>query len=132
MFIDTNVFVEAAIGRDEKGRNCRNFLARVEKGEQHAVTSVLVFDEVLYILEEKIGDRKTAGSYVKRFVSMPNLKISDTTVWQLNRVLKSFEESSLRPRDLLHVACMLENGTSAILSYDRDFDSVKEIKRVEP
>ena len=38
----------------------------------------------------------------------------------------------LRARDLIHAAVMLEKGISHILSTDRHFDQVDEVRRIDP
>jgi len=39
---------------------------------------------------------------------------------------------TLQARDLVHVAVMLNNGLSHILSTDAHFDRVNEIQRIDP
>jgi hypothetical protein len=39
---------------------------------------------------------------------------------------------TLKARDLIHTAVMLENGISRILSTDTHFDQVSEVKRLDP
>ncbi len=132
MFIDANVFVSAWLGKDQRARRCQDFIEKVERGEQRASTSVLVFDEVLHSLETNTGDREKSLAIVKRLAAIQYLKIYEVTPKQLAASFRVFSSYGLRPRDSLHVATMLENGVEKILSYDRDFDTVKEIKRVEP
>jgi len=38
----------------------------------------------------------------------------------------------IKPRDAIHAATALENGIEIIVSYDRDFDKLEEIKRLDP
>lgn len=40
--------------------------------------------------------------------------------------------AGLSARDALHCAVALESGSAALCSYDRDFDSVVGVKRIEP
>lgn len=42
------------------------------------------------------------------------------------------EKHRLKPRDTIHAATALENKINTIVSYDRDFDSLIEVKRIEP
>jgi predicted nucleic acid-binding protein len=37
-----------------------------------------------------------------------------------------------KPRDLLHAAVMGHNGIEEILSVDKDFDGIDEVKRQDP
>ena len=131
MFIDANIFMAAAVSHDSKGEKCRGFLARVEKGEQRAITSVLVLDEVLKVIENKTGSKEIAAEKTTRFANLPNLRVCDVTPKNFSDSLKYFK-AGLEPRDALHMAVALENGADKILSYDKDLDRIKEIKRVEP
>ena len=131
MFVDANIFITASLGRDSHSKKCREFLARVEKGEQHAITSVLVLHEVLRSIEVHTKSREKASAKTARFASLPNLRICEVTNRHFTDSLKYFKQG-LEPRDALHVAVMLDNSVDKILSFDRDFDSVKEIKRQEP
>jgi predicted nucleic acid-binding protein len=38
----------------------------------------------------------------------------------------------LRPRDSIHAATAIENKITTIISYDRGFDGVSGLKRIEP
>ena len=42
------------------------------------------------------------------------------------------EKYKIKPRDAIHAAIALENGIETIVSYDRDFDKLEEIKRLDP
>ena len=42
------------------------------------------------------------------------------------------DEYGLKPRDAIHAAAALENRIDTIVSYDKDFDEVRGLKRVEP
>jgi predicted nucleic acid-binding protein len=42
------------------------------------------------------------------------------------------ERYGLRPRDAIHAATAIENKITTIVSYDRGFDSVGGLKRIEP
>jgi hypothetical protein len=43
-----------------------------------------------------------------------------------------YKTKGLPPRDLVHAAVMINNGMSHIISTDKHFDAIKEIKRVRP
>ena len=42
------------------------------------------------------------------------------------------EAPALSPRDAIHAGVMLNRGMAAILSYDRGFDRIRGLKRIEP
>jgi predicted nucleic acid-binding protein len=131
MFIDSNIFISAALGNDGRAKSCREFLARVESGEQRAITSVLVLDEILRRIDKYTKNRESAAAKTARFATLPNLRVCDVTGEHFSESLKYFK-AGLEPRDALHMAVALANGADKILSYDRDFDRIKGITRAEP
>ena len=48
IYLDSNVFIYAALGGDKTGNWCRDLIRRVTRGEDEAVTSALAVDEVVY------------------------------------------------------------------------------------
>jgi len=42
------------------------------------------------------------------------------------------EEYALKPRDAIHAATALTNGLHRILSFDKDFDAIPDLTRIEP
>ncbi|VVB66139.1 tRNA(fMet)-specific endonuclease VapC [Candidatus Gugararchaeum adminiculabundum] len=131
MFVDANIFIIAALQASGNGQKCREFIKKIEAGEQRSITSVLVLDEVLNSIEIHTGSRVKAKSIVEKILSTQNLEICEVNMKQFGKSIKYFE-AGLRPRDALHVAVMLEQGVTTILSFDRDFDSIPAIKRQEP
>ena len=130
MFIDANIFIMASLGRDKQSQKCRDFLARVESGEQKSVTSVLVMAEALKIIGSRIGHEKALPN-VRRMMQIQNLLIENVLTQTLENSFEFFG-LGMQPMDSLHLAVMKKHGISTILSYDKDFDSIKGIKRVEP
>jgi len=130
MFIDANVFILAYTSNDRRGKNSKKFLSRILNGEQTAVVNPLIFDEVVYILINKKGE-KFAKKVWENMIKIPNLKILPIDEKVLSYVMKFIEEG-LEPRDAFHIATMYVNGINTICSYDKDFDILKNIRRKEP
>ena len=130
MFIDANVFIQAYISKDKRGRNSKKFLSRLMKGEQVAVTSPLVFDEVIYVILTKFGEN-IAKKVWNNMIKIQNLKICVIDEKTMSYVMHFIEEG-LEPRDAFHAATMYLNGITTICSYDKHFDNIKGIKRQEP
>jgi len=130
MFVDSNVFILAYISKDRKGSQCRSFIKRIISGEQSAVTSPLVFDEVAYALIECRG-LEFAKKAWKNMADMAHLRIvaiDEKVLLYVPRYL----ELGLEPRDAFHAAAMYANGITTICTYDRHFDKVQGMKMQEP
>lgn len=42
------------------------------------------------------------------------------------------ERYRIKPRDAIHAAVALENKITSIVNYDKGFDGINEIERIEP
>ncbi len=62
--VDANIFTYCALGTPEHQHACANFLARVEQGEVHAVTSDFVLNEVFYALLVGKGSELLASTKI--------------------------------------------------------------------
>jgi predicted nucleic acid-binding protein len=130
MFIDANVFIHAYISKDTKGRDSKKFLSRLINGEQVAITSPLIFDEVIHVILMNF-DKKNAKNVWNNMIKIQNLKIYAIDEKTMSYVMHFIEEG-LEPRDAFHAATMYVNGITTICSYDKHFDNIKGIKRQEP
>ena len=50
---------------------------------------------------------------------------------KIQRALEIMENNNVGPRDAIHISSALSQGINEIISLDKDFDKVKEIKRIE-
>ncbi len=93
-------------------------------------TDVLVLDEVIYISRRKYGipydiSLKFIESIVLPYVSIINLGEDEYKL-----AARILVEYNLKPSDSLHLGAMLNNGINLIISEDKEFDRVKEVKRL--
>lgn len=130
MFIDSNVFMHAISLQGREGQRCRDFIKKIARGEQNSTTSVLVLDEVVWLIMRGSGLEDAIATWEK-IISIPNLKILDINQ-SVARLVPAFLKQGLDPRDAIHAATMRVHGIETILSYDRHFDSVKGIRRQGP
>lgn len=84
-----------------------------------------------WILRGLIGIEASIN-YGRKFLIFPKLRlipVKRTTVLKAQEISEAYK---LKPRDALHAAAAIENKISVIVSYDKDFDGIEGIKRVEP
>lgn len=130
MFIDANIFIMAYLDSQERGRQSRALLAKIAKGEQNAVTSALVMNEVFFRIKELRG-----VGYVERIhrniESYDHLSILPIDAKAISGSIAYMREG-LEVSDAFHAATMKSAGVSIICSYDKGFDKVKGTVRQEP
>jgi len=127
LYIDSNIFIFAAVDKGKLGKDCRNILKLIDEQEIVCAASFLVVDEVVWVLKRNIG-KTDAVKITKAMLSMP-IKWIDVTKSTTMRMIGIYEKTALGPRDAIHVASMKDVGISVIVSEDDDFDEVEGIER---
>lgn len=130
VFIDSNIPMYYAGRESEFKEPCRHILESIASEEIDAYTSVEVLQEILYRfwhLRDITTGRRIFDLFSKTIAAV--LPVIEHDVY-LARALS--EKYTCGPRDLLHVAVMQNNDIKTIISADRDFDSVRSIKRIDP
>lgn len=117
-FIDTNIFIER--WANPKAEEFTDSLNR----EEHC-TSVLVLAEVYHKL--KLKGIKNVFDYIRGI--MGTINIYDFTKNDLFNAIKN--PSDLHINDKIHIEVMKRNNIDTIISFDKDFDREKTIKREE-
>lgn len=128
LYLDANVFIYAALNRDDIGDRARSLLREVQRGKMPAASSALTFDELVWAVKRHRGfeDAITAG---EAFLNMPNLRFVDVNGDLLSSALELIRRYQLDPRDSIHAASALSENAKTIVSADEHFDKIKEIRR---
>ncbi len=131
-FIDTNIFLRALLGDEEKTlEDCLRLLRGIKNGKIKAVTSNLVLAEVNWMLLKfyKFSKEDVVRS-LNSILSLRHLKIND----DFNPILavRLYKDYSIKFIDAL-IASNPEifNKERTVVSYDKDFDKLGDL-RVEP
>jgi predicted nucleic acid-binding protein len=131
ILLDTNIFMYAAGAAHPNKLPSARMLERVARGEVQAVIDVETLQEILhrYRAIGRWSDGRRVYDLTRQlFPSV--VPISVSIMDRARRLLDS--HAKLMARDALHAAVVIEEELDAICSYDRDFDKISEIKRVEP
>lgn len=128
-FVDSNIFLEVEL-KDEKREECQNFLTRVAQGTEDCMISDFILYSVLIELVEK-STLDMANNFLK-FFEQANIEVFVPNMRTLSEALNIVKKYNLDFDDALVVSSMLENKINKLISFDRHFDRVKEIKRFEP
>ncbi|MHB8654631.1 MAG: type II toxin-antitoxin system VapC family toxin [Terriglobia bacterium] len=131
IFLDTNIFLYAAGTSHPHREACAKVLRRVADGTLDATINSEVVQEILYVLARR-GRREDALTLARHLTALfPDLlaMTRDDVVGACD-LLRRYPRLSVR--DAVHVATMLQNGLTTVVSVDSDFDQVSEIRRVAP
>lgn len=130
-FVDTAVPIYAAGGDHPLRAPCDRILELVKRGELDAVTSIEVVQEIAHrFLSIRRPAMATRLSTDVLDLFAPVLPITHAVMRRLPGLIEQYP--SLASRDLVHVATCLHEGITEIISPDRAFDQVHELRRIDP
>ena len=123
-YIDSNVFIQAVLREDIPSQNV---LKKIINKEIIALTSILSWDELVYVLR-KFTNNEIATMEGKSFLMFPNLIFVEAKKEIIFKAQKLVEEYNLKPRDAIHLSTALSENCEEFISEDSDFDKIKLIK----
>ena len=127
-FVDTNVIVYSSVPDSPHRSACVEIIRAIARGDANGRTSTAALEEVWHLeLSGRLRglDGLTARAYA---ILGPLLPVSDEA---FRRAL-GLDAPALGTNDRLHVATCLTHGIDLVLSADEGFDSVPEVRRVDP
>ena len=97
------------------------------------VTSESIIAEITFVLSSKATygiSRPLVATALRPVLANPGLRVDHKR--SILRALDTWESSNLDFEDCLSVEHVRRAGLDGIYSYDRDFDRVPDIRRLEP
>jgi predicted nucleic acid-binding protein len=131
IFIDSNVPMYVAGGEHPNREPSRRFLDRIQRGELKGCTSTEVLQEILYRYSA-LGRREMAREVYDLFVEICPVVLGVTLADTDRARDLLMGVAGISARDAVHAALMLNHGLEWIASFDRGFDDVPGVRRVEP
>jgi len=132
LFIDVNIPMYAAGISHPLREPSQRVIKAIAAGQLDALTDAEVFQEILYRYLH-IGEREKGFRVFDLFyrIMLGNILPIEDMAIQLARELAE-QYPAMSPRDLIHLAVMLRQNIQTIITTDTGFDSVKEIRRIDP
>jgi len=131
IFVDSNVLMYAAGADHPLQRPCREIVEGIGDRSIAATTSVEVVQEIVhrYLAIGRVpGGLALAEQTMDLFA--PVLPMTHALMRRVPELARRYP--ALSARDLIHVATCVHEGISEILSTDRGFDAVREVRRIPP
>ena len=128
IYLDTNVFI-SALSPEEINKEAHAILVKIANGKVNAATSCLTWDELVWGLR-KFFSKDIITKTGRNFLALPNLILLNVDSNVVSMAQTIVEKYTIAPRAALHAAAAIRNGAEFIISDDRDFDKIKEIKRL--
>ena len=130
VFVDSNIPMYVAGTAHPHRAPARRFVERMRRGDLDACTSTEVLQEILYrycALSRRDLARQVYDLFVEICPEVLDVTLADTD--RARDLLGEVEPISVR--DAVHAGVMLNHGIEWIASFDRGFDHVPGIRRLE-
>jgi predicted nucleic acid-binding protein len=126
-FVDANIPIYTRLPTEYR-KPCLEILAAIAAGEAGGCTSTAALEEVWHFeLSERAPG--TAGLGADAYALFkPLLSVTD----DIFRDALALSDTRIGADDRVHVATCLANGITTILSADRAFDTVEQLRRIDP
>ena len=130
-FIDANIFLELLLDQ-KKADECQIFLEAVQKGRTECFVTDLVLDSILIVLEDKGKAPSELRQFLAAIAALRGLRLYFLTLLDRLEATKIMRVSRLDFEDSTLVRAARRLGAEGIVTFDRDFDRVKDLNRLEP
>ncbi len=131
VFIDANIFLELAL-ENEKSSDCQQFFYNLNNSSTMGITTDFIIYTSLLQIYRKLHSQDRMKRFLTILDNMPRLEIIRPTLYEMALAIDYMARYKLDFDDALVVSCATYNKIQTIVSFDKDFDKVKEIKRIEP
>lgn len=131
-FLDTNILLRHLLqdNRDQSPR-ATAYLARVEGGDLRVRTAETVVFEAVYVLEKTYSvPRDEIRDKVLALLDLPGVELPGKR--RLHKTFDLYVDVNISFADAYHAVLMERLGLTEIVSYDRGFDRVPGLRRLEP
>lgn len=133
-YLDANVIIRLTTGDDPAKKLASRMLFRcVERSEIVLATPVTTIADVVFVLASRQNyslPRSAVRDLLVPLLLMPAFRVPD--IETALRALDVFASTRLDFGDAMIVAAMEAAGSGTLVSYDRDFDAIPGVIRVEP
>lgn len=133
-FLDTNIFLRHLLNDvPAQSRAAHRLMRAIEQGAVAAWTSPLVIAEIVFVLENPKTHRVNRASLRAQLLpllALPQLKLERKRLYP--RVFDLYVSYPIDYVDAYHAALLEHYEQHEVYSFDRDFDAIPGISRLEP
>ncbi len=133
MYADAGVFVLSLTAADGSPhvRESKRFVESVVRGERAVSTSVLTWDEVVYVVRRLLGPEDSQEK-AEDLLALPNVTWIPADLAVIREASVLYRNLPIRPRDAIHAASAIRAGEREVLSEDKVFERISGMRRVWP
>jgi uncharacterized protein len=130
--LDTNIFLRhLRQDHPDFSRRATAYLEAIARGEWTVETSLPVVFETVYTLQRFYREPKAAiRDNLLPLLELPGIRLPNKH--RIRRTFALYVDYNLSLADAYQAALVLEQGHPALVSFDRNYDRVPGVPRIEP
>jgi len=129
--IDTNIFLEIYL-EQKNTKKCEVFLRKISENKMQGLMTDFSIDSICIVMENNGKKAEEIRLFLLSLFGFVGLKVYSTTMLDRIFATQLMEKHNLDFDDALTLQAMHSNNVKEIVSFDKHFGKLKEIKRVEP
>jgi predicted nucleic acid-binding protein len=131
-FVDTSIFIRYLTDDiPEKAECCEKLFTKTVGRKEELITSELVIAEIIWVLESYYEETKEdVSKKVEKILNTPNLKCQNREL--ILRALILYTEKNIDYVDAYNAVFLKSQDLDTIYSYDKQYDRIDGVKRLEP
>jgi len=129
--IDANIFLEVELDQ-EKADVCEKVLRKFYLGEMNGLLVDFTIDTIVIIMENYGRSWSEIRAFLSSLLGYKGLRIYFSSLLDRIAATSHMENYELDFDDALVLQAMKENKIKNIISYDKDFDKIPYVKRIQP
>jgi predicted nucleic-acid-binding protein len=131
-FVDTNVFLRFLVNDlPEQADHCEAIFRKAVTGEEALYTTDMVVAEIIWVLESYYDlPRIEVRSKVEKILNTQNLTCDNKET--IIHALNLYDEKNIDYIDAYNACILKLKGIGEVYSYDKHYDRMSWLKRIEP
>ncbi|NHI94349.1 MAG: PIN domain-containing protein [Candidatus Lokiarchaeota archaeon] len=130
-FIDANILLEVMLDQ-QNSVECIECLKNLEKGKFYGYINDFLLYSICLTIIYKTDDLDLVKKFLKIIKSFNNLVIYYPSISDLTQAISFMNTYKLDFDDSLVLSCMKSLKIKNIISFDKHFDNISQINRIEP
>jgi len=131
MLIDANIFLEVLLDQ-KKAEECKIFLRGIQSGKIKAVISTFTIDTIILAMTRHGTSLEKIKIFLNSLMNLKGLKGYSVNFKDRMLAVDLIKKYKLDYEDAITLQSAISSNCKEILSFDKHFDKIKEMKRVEP
>ncbi len=132
VFLDTNIFLRHLLqDHPEHSPRASAFFGRIERGEiQARIADTVVFETVFTLERTYKQSKRRVRDTLLPLIELPGILLASKG--RMRQAFDFYVDHKISFADALHASVALSLGLKEIVSFDRGFDRVPGLDRLEP